>query len=89
MQKCISIKIVGHVQNVGFRHYTKLAAKDFNIKGLVRNESDGSVYIEAEGDATDLEQFIQFCNRGSAWARVDEVHIQEIPPANFLHFVHA
>ena len=46
--KKINIKITGKVQGVFFRASTKAVADQMGIKGLVKNEKDGSVYIEAE-----------------------------------------
>ena len=46
----INIHITGRVQGVNFRTYTKEKAEELGILGFVRNETDGSVYLEAEGD---------------------------------------
>ena len=61
-------------------------AQDFNISGFVKNEPDGSVYIEAEGDEADLETFMEWCRRGPQWARVDKFDIQDQPLMNFRDF---
>jgi acylphosphatase len=45
----VSIRISGKVQGVFFRASTKGKAEQYGINGFVRNEKDGSVYIEAEG----------------------------------------
>ncbi len=67
------IKIHGKVQGVFFRQSTKETAHDFNILGFVRNEPDGTVYIEAEGNTENLEKFINWCWDGPPAARVDSV----------------
>ena len=77
MKKNIIIKIIGKVQNVGFRYYTHKTAIRLNINGFVSNKTDGTVYIEAEGEENNLEQFIDWCRIGPSWARVDDVHIQD------------
>lgn len=87
MIKTISITVKGRVQGVGYRHFTRMAAKDYNIKGLVKNQIDGSVYIEAEGKNDDLELFVEYCKKGPAWARVDEIIVEEIQKRNFKEFV--
>ena len=79
MKKSYGIRVTGKVQNVGFRYYTVQAAKDFNIDGFVKNQMDGSVYIEAEGENDALEGFISWCRRGPHYARVDGFEIQEQP----------
>ena len=44
--------IRGKVQGVFFRDATRDFARFRGINGIVRNEPDGSVYLEAEGDET-------------------------------------
>jgi acylphosphatase len=48
------IHIRGYVQGVGFRWSAAREAKILGITGLIRNMTDGSVYIEAEGSCTGL-----------------------------------
>ena len=48
----------GRVQGVGFRYTVCVLAQPFPITGIVRNEEDGSVYVEAEGVRKDLEEFL-------------------------------
>ncbi|WP_431293764.1 acylphosphatase [Pedobacter sp. P26] len=48
--KHLNIKVTGKVQGVGFRETTKIIANQMMVNGFVRNEKDGSVYIEAEGE---------------------------------------
>ena len=43
------------------------------IKGFVRNKSDGSVYIEAEGTEENLTKFLEWCKRGPVWARIQNI----------------
>jgi acylphosphatase len=78
--------VTGKVQNVGFRYYTARTAQEFNIGGFVKNEPDGSVYIEAEGEDDAIETFISWCRRGPQWARVDGFDIQEQPLMNYKGF---
>ena len=77
MKKNVIIKVIGKVQNVGFRYYTDKIAKSLNINGFVSNKTNGTVYIEAEGEENDLEQFINWCRIGPSWARVDDLQIQD------------
>ena len=41
----------------------KRKAEELNIKGNVRNNADGSVSIEAEGEEENLQQFVEWCNK--------------------------
>jgi acylphosphatase len=86
VKKSYRITITGKVQNVGYRFYTVKTAAEFNIEGFVKNEPDGSVYIEAEGENDALETFMHWCRRGPQWARVDQFDIQEQPLMNYKGF---
>lgn len=85
-QKHYNIKVSGKVQNVGFRYATMKAALENNIRGFVRNQRDGSVYIEAEGDENDMDLFINWCHQGPTWARVDHVNLSESNIENYKEF---
>jgi acylphosphatase len=73
LMKHLNIHIKGWVQGVGYRYSALKAARSFGINGFVRNETDGSVYIEAEGDELNLGLFMDWCRRGPSFGRVDEV----------------
>ena len=47
--KKLRIHVQGRVQGVGFRYTTKMLADQLGVTGSVKNESDGSVSIEAMG----------------------------------------
>ena len=79
-------KIYGKVQNVGFRFYTHKTALKYNIKGFVKNENDGSVYVEAEGDALNILAFEFWCKQGPKWSRVDDFKSSDKPVQNFFDF---
>jgi acylphosphatase len=85
-QKCCKITVTGKVQGIFFRKYAKTAANLYGIKGLVRNEADGSVYIEAAGDKEQVDKFIKWCNRGPINAKVKKVEVTEIPFKKFDDF---
>jgi hydrogenase maturation protein HypF len=55
--KLAEIKVQGIVQGVGFRPYVFRLAQEHNLTGWVRNTS-GSVEIEVEGSAGDINQFL-------------------------------
>lgn len=55
----VKMQVYGRVQGVGFRYMTKILADNIGVYGIVRNEYDGSVYIEANGDADKVTLFIQ------------------------------
>jgi acylphosphatase len=72
--KNVQLTIRGRVQGVGFRYSTIQKAREHQIKGFVKNQYDGSVFIEAEGEETDLDHFILWCHKGPFSARVEHVN---------------
>jgi len=84
--KHISINISGKVQGVFFRASTKDAAEKLGIAGFVRNESDGSVYVEAEGEDERLKKFVEWCHHGPKQAVVDHVRLKEGSLKGFTKF---
>lgn len=81
------IKVTGRVQGVFFRASTKEKADQIGIEGWVRNERDGSVLIEAEGEEEQMKQFVEWCRRGSSASQVDDVSVEEIERSGFTSFV--
>ncbi len=81
-----TIRVYGKVQNVGFRFYTQKKAHSHQIGGFVRNEPDGSVYIEAEGEALNMKAFESWCNQGPTWARVTKIISNDCPVMNYTDF---
>lgn len=56
-----------------FRHSAKQKAKELDIKGFARNESDGSLSIEVEGDENNLKKFLEWCSRGTPPALIEKI----------------
>jgi acylphosphatase len=86
MKKNVTIKITGKVQGVFFRASTKEKADELGLTGLVRNERDGSVSIEAEGEEDILSNFIFWCHRGPRLAKVEQCEIEEGEIKGFADF---
>ncbi len=81
--KHFKIIVSGKVQGVFYRACAKEKADEWNIKGFVRNESNGDVYIEAEAEEDVLYKFIKWCNMGPAGAKVDRI---EAMPGELVGF---
>lgn len=77
MGKHICIRISGKVQGVGFRYHAQKIADELGVKGFVKNEYDGSVYIEASGEDDYVDQFINWCYKGPTWSQIENVEISE------------
>lgn len=86
MTKHLNIKIFGRVQGVFFRDSVRRKAEEWGIDGFVRNEPDGSVYIEAEGPEEPLEKLVNWCWEGSEMAKVEKVEIEEGDSMDFHSF---
>ncbi len=48
----------GRVQRVGFRVTAQQIARDYDITGYVRNLSDGSVELVAQGSLAEVRKFL-------------------------------
>src|SRR5699024_4020499 len=73
----IKAQVYGVVQGVGFRYTTKHLADQLGVSGIVKNENDGSVYVEALGNDKQIKQFIEELAKGpSPSAVVDQVVIE-------------
>lgn len=71
----IVIRVTGKVQGVFFRSSACERAQSLGIVGFVRNEPDGSVYIEAQGKPDKLQKFVAWCHMGPAAALVRRVDV--------------
>ena len=84
--KHLDIHVTGRVQGVFFRVSTQRKANELGVRGIVRNELDGSVYIEAEADEPTLTRFVDWCRRGLAHADVRRVDAVESAPRDYAEF---
>lgn len=57
------MKITGQVQGVGFRYRARYAASGLGVTGWVKNMWDGSVELEAQGTAEQLNQMLKIINQ--------------------------
>jgi acylphosphatase len=66
----LRIRVSGVVQGVGFRYYVVRCARQLNLSGWVRNRPDGSVEVEAVGDAGPLNGFVEDLRVGPPGAHI-------------------
>jgi acylphosphatase len=81
------VHVRGLVQGVGFRHYTKLEARELGLGGWVRNLDDGRVEVWFEGPATDVERLEAWLHRGPPGARVEGLDVRSATPEGHARFV--
>lgn len=86
MIKHFNITVTGKVQGVFFRAHTETEAKKLGLRGFVRNESNGNVYIEAEGEEEQLKKLLKWCRSGPVKAIVQEVKYTESELKNYSDF---
>jgi acylphosphatase len=77
MKKHLKFKITGKVQGVWYRASMQKEAQSLGVNGIVKNEGDGSVYAEVEGDHLLLKRLADWCWRGPERAKVSDVIIEE------------
>ncbi|MBI9056948.1 acylphosphatase [Labilibaculum sp. DW002] len=85
--KSVSIQVSGKVQNVGYRYQAKEAANRFGVRGFVKNQPDGTVYLEVIGTNLAVELFCEWCRKGPDWAKVKDIFICNLPDQDFADFV--
>lgn len=85
--RAVSIIVRGKVQGVYFRHATQMKAEELGLNGIVKNLPTGEVYIEAEGDAEQVDTFIDWCrDEGSYSSIVMGVKVEDQKPKGFTRF---
>jgi acylphosphatase len=73
--KNLRVVVAGKVQGVFFRANVKKVADIIGVKGLVRNEHNGTVFVEAEGDDEMVNKLVDYCHHGPDGAKVEKVSI--------------
>lgn len=66
------------MQGVGFRWRALQAAYHFGCTGWCRNEWDGSVTMEIQGEAEQIDQVIEAIRRGR-FIDIERMDVQNIP----------
>lgn len=69
----VRVQVSGRVQGVGFRWAVEDAARAESVTGWVRNLPDGCVEAVFEGNEEQVQRMVEFCRRGPAAARVENV----------------
>jgi acylphosphatase len=84
--KHFNVTVKGLVQGVFFRASTKEQAKQLGITGFVKNQPDGSVYLEAEGEAEAMKELLAWLELGPPNAQVKNVDVEEDAVRDFAGF---
>ena len=65
------LTFTGRVQGVGFRYRAKHAADSVGVTGWVTNEWDGSVVMEAQGTAEQINRVLKMINTCSSLSTIN------------------
>ena len=74
--KEIECIITGRVQLVMFRDFIERKARGLGVAGEVKNLSDGSVSVVAQGEKGDLETLLGLIKKGPLLAKVGSVSVK-------------
>ena len=73
----LDLLIEGRVQGVGYRYSAKMEAESLYIRGIVKNMSNGTVFITAQGEKKAMDNFVRWCFEGPPGAfvkKIEKVH---------------
>lgn len=84
--KHLNVRVEGSVQGVGFRWWARSRAALLGVRGFVRNEDDGSVYLEIEGQDEAVDRYLELIRQGPASAVVRRVTAAEAGSRSFSAF---
>ncbi len=65
--------VTGRVQGVSFRYYALREATRLGLTGWIRNRPDGSVELEAQGDADAVASLVAWAESGPPHGWVADV----------------
>jgi acylphosphatase len=77
-EKRIHLIVSGLVQGVGFRMFVHREASARNLSGWTRNLPDGTVEVEAQGNAGLVEELIRQTRIGPSRSSVTALKVKEI-----------
>lgn len=80
------IRVTGLVQGVNYRREARREAERLGLRGFARNEPDGSVTVDVEGEPTALDRLIAWCRTGPDASIVERVEATDGPIAAHREF---
>jgi len=75
------VVISGRVQGVFFRDTCERVASGLGVRGWVRNRSDGTVEVAAEGSRDAVDALLDWCRQGPSRADVIGIEVHDEPVA--------
>ena len=77
MRKHLDITIAGKLYETGFRFVAMQAAYKYRITGTIKYNRFKNIFIQAEGEESNLDQFITWCRKGHPGSIIDNISIEE------------
>lgn len=79
--------VTGKVQGVAYRTYVQESATELDLVGCVKNLSDNSVCVIAQGPPEILKSFVEYLHEGSLMSVVEGVAVEwRSPNKTYLEF---
>lgn len=72
------INFYGRVQGVGFRYSARYLANALLLSGWVKNNWDGSVEMEVQGDAMRIDDMLDRLNNDH-FIKIEHIDIKDLP----------
>ncbi len=83
----IACVVHGTVQGVRYRAFVEDAATTLGVTGSIANQSDGTVYVVAQGLPDVLKEFVEYLHEGSLQSSVISVEVEwRQPTETFYEF---
>ena len=83
----VTVNFRGRVQGVGFRWNVRDEASGFEIAGYVKNLSNGSVELVAEGDKAEVNRFLASVENRMCGYVSDKTVLERVGQSQFEGFV--
>lgn len=76
--KRFQIRFYGCVQGVGFRYTALHIAQGLRLTGWVKNEFDGTVLCEVQGERAEIDDFLGRLHN-ARYITIDDTDVKELP----------
>ncbi len=80
------VVVRGRVQGVWFRASAEREAAGRRVGGFARNQRDGSVLLELEGEEAGVDAMVAWCRVGPPRAEVTAVEVEDLEPLGTAGF---
>lgn len=75
----LGLLVSGTVQGVGFRWFAAKTAELLSLTGFAQNLSDGSVWVEIQGEKSAVEDYLHRIEAGRGFIEVTDIRQKSLP----------